>query len=152
MIMTEQVVILVAEDDDGHASLIKKNLSRAGLKNDILRFADGQAILDFLFCRGQGPHRTKDSAYLLILDIRMPKVDGVEVLRQIKADANLRKLPVIMVTTTEDPREVERCHGIGCNSYVHKPVDYEKFVEAINKLGLFIALVQVPKLNGLRPS
>ncbi len=152
MIMTEQVVILVAEDDDGHASLIKKNLSRAGLKNDILRFADGQAILDFLFCRGPGPHRVKDTAYLLMLDIRMPKVDGVEVLRQIKADPNLRKLPVIMVTTTEDPREVERCHGIGCNSYVHKPVDYEKFVETINQLGLFIALVQVPQLNGLRSS
>jgi CheY-like chemotaxis protein len=148
MIMTEQVVILVAEDDEGHAKLIEKNLARAGLKNEILRFENGQTVLDFLFRRGRGPKRLADTAYLLFLDIRMPKVDGVEVLRQIKADAELRKLPVIVLTTTEDPREVERCHVIGCSNYIVKPVDYDKFVEAIKQLGLFIALVKVPLLNG----
>jgi CheY-like chemotaxis protein len=148
MNMSEQVTILVAEDDDGHATLIKKNLVRAGLKNDILRFADGQAILDFLFRRGDGPKRGRDMPYLLFLDIRMPKVDGVEVLRQIKADPELHNLPVIMLTTTEDPREVDRCHAIGCNNYVHKPVDYEKFVEVIKQLGLFLLLVKVPRIDG----
>lgn len=146
--MTHEVMILIADDDAGHARLIEKNLQRIGLHNPILRFENGQDILDFLFRRGKGPQRTTDTAYLLLLDIRMPKVDGVEVLRQIKADADLRKLPVTMLTTTDDPREVERCHALGCSNYIVKPVDYEKFSEAIKQLGLFISLVQVPEING----
>ena len=142
--MNRDVVILIADDDAGHARLIDKNLRRAGLSNSILRFEDGQQILDFLLQRGEGPKRTSDTSYLLLLDIRMPKVDGVEVLRQLKADSELRKIPVSMLTTTDDPREVERCHALGCNNYIVKPVDYEKFSEAINNLGLFISLVQVP--------
>jgi CheY-like chemotaxis protein len=145
--MNRDVVILVADDDAGHARLIEKNLRRAGLSNPISRFEDGQQILDFLFQRGDGPKRVADTSYLLLLDIRMPKVDGVEVLRQVKSDAELRKIPVSMLTTTDDPREVERCHALGCNNYIVKPVDYEKFSEAINKLGLFISLVQVPEIH-----
>lgn len=147
----EEVVILVAEDDAGHARLIEKNLTRAGLNNQILRFDNGQAILDFLFRRGASPQRASEAAYLLLLDIRMPQVDGVEVLRQIKEDAELRKIPVIILTTTDDPREVERCHSIGCASYIVKPVDYNKFAEAIKGLGLYISLVQVPEINGRQP-
>jgi CheY-like chemotaxis protein len=145
---TREVIILIAEDDAGHARLIEKNLSRGGLHNRIQRFDNGQAVLDFLFCRGPGPHREDDTPYLLLLDIRMPQVDGVEVLRQVKQDAELRKVPVIMLTTTDDPREVERCHAIGCASYMVKPVDYEKFAEAIKSLGLYISLVEVPGLEG----
>lgn len=147
-LVTKEVVILIAEDDAGHAVLTEKNLKRVGLHNPIQRFENGQEILDFLFRRGSGPQRRTDTAYLLLLDIRMPKVDGMEVLRQVKADAGLRKLPVIMLTTTEDPREVARCHELGCNNYIVKPVDYEKFSEAIKQLGLFVSLVQVPDLNG----
>ena len=147
-LMTKEVVVLIADDDAGHARLIEKNLQRAGLHNPILRFEHGQAILDFLFRRGGPPRRNSDTPYLLLLDIRMPQVDGVEVLRQVKADAELRKLPVIMLTTTDDPREVERCHELGCSNYIVKPVDYEKFAEAIASLGLFISLVQVPAING----
>jgi len=143
-----EVVILVAEDDAGHARLIEKNLTRAGLHNPILRFDYGQALLDFLFRRGAVPQRGSDMPFLLLLDIRMPQVDGVEVLRQVKQDAELRKIPVIMLTTTDDPREVERCHAIGCASYMVKPVDYDKFAEAIKGLGLYISLVQVPDING----
>ena len=146
-VMTRDVVILIADDDAGHARLIEKNLRRAGLNNPIARFEDGQQILDFLFQRGAGEKRLAETPYLLLLDIRMPKVDGVEVLRQVKADAELRKIPFSVLTTTDDPREVERCHGLGCNNYIVKPVDYEKFSEAINKLGLFISLVQVPGLD-----
>jgi CheY-like chemotaxis protein len=143
-----EVVILIAEDDDGHARLIEKNLSRAGLHNRIERFENGQVVLDFLFRRGSGARRAMDTPYLLLLDIRMPQVDGVEVLRQLKQDPELRKVPVIMLTTTDDPREVERCHAIGCASYMVKPVDYEKFAEAIKSLGLYISLVKVPEING----
>lgn len=144
---TRQVVILIAEDDLGHARLIEKNLARAGLNNPIIRFENGQAILDFLFRRGGPPKRNTDTPYLLLLDIRMPQVDGAEVLRQVKEDKELRKIPVIMLTTTDDPREVERCHALGCSSYIVKPVDYDKFAEAIKNLGLFISLVEVPQIS-----
>jgi CheY-like chemotaxis protein len=146
----QEMIILIAEDDSGHARLIEKNLGRAGLNNEIRRFENGQAILDFLFFRGPGPHRSHDVPYLILLDIRMPKVDGVEVLRQVKADPGLRRIPVIMLTTTDDPREVERCHDIGCSSYIVKPVDYEKFAEAIKSLGLYISLVQVPEVADIK--
>lgn len=147
MNVTREVVILLADDDLGHVRLIEKNLTRAGLHNKIERFADGSAILDFLFAREGGRKPSPESAYLLLLDIRMPKVDGVEVLRQVKADPELRKIPVLMLTTTDDPREVERCHALGCNNYIVKPVDYDKFAEAIKQLGLFISLVQVPEIH-----
>lgn len=146
--VTNEAIILVADDDDGHARLIEKNLVRAGLRNPIQRFEDGQQILDFLFRVGEGAKREASASYLLLLDIRMPKVDGVEVLRQVKADAELRKLPVIMLTTTEDPREVERCHLLGCNSYITKPVEYDKFSEAIKQIGVFLSFVKVPAVNG----
>ena len=146
--ITKEAIILIAEDDAGHAKLIEKNLTRAGLANPMQRFENGQQTLDFLFRRGNGPKRAEGVSYLLLLDIRMPKVDGVEVLRQLKADEELRKVPVIMLTTTDDPREVEHCHALGCSSYIVKPVVYDKFAEAIKQLGLFVTLVQVPKING----
>jgi CheY-like chemotaxis protein len=142
-----EVIILIAEDDAGHARLIEKNLTRAGLHNPIERFENGQALLDFLFLRSSRK-RLPDRAYLLLLDIRMPQVDGVEVLRQMKRDPELRKIPVLMLTTTDDPREVERCHEIGCASYIVKPVDYDKFAEAIKSLGLYLSLVEVPEIDG----
>jgi CheY-like chemotaxis protein len=142
--MTQEVRILIADDDAGHARLIEKNLSRAGLHNPTQRFEDGQQVLDFFFGEGGSPVAKPEPSYLLLLDIRMPKVDGVEVLRRLKGDPTLRKVPVIMLTTTDDPREVERCHSLGCNNYIVKPVDYEKFAEAIKNLGLFISLVEVP--------
>ena len=138
--MMRELDILIADDDAGHSRLIEKNLQRLNLHNTILRFENGQDILDFLFRKGKGPKRTTNTAYLLLLDIRM-----------LKADADLRKLPVIMLTTTDDPREVARCHSLGCNNYIVKPVDYEKFSETIKQLGLFISLVQVPEING-KPS
>ena len=147
MNMTRDVIILIADDDLGHARLIEKNLRRAGLHNDILRFDDGQQILDFLFQRGEGEKRVADTPYLLLLDIRMPKVDGVQVLKEIKQDPELRKIPISMLTTTDDPREVERCHALGCSNYIVKPVDYDKFSEAMKNLGLFISLVQVPDIE-----
>lgn len=146
--MTSQIVLLIADDDPGHARLVEKNLERAGLSNPIQYFPHGRAVLDFLCRKGTGPHLTPGTSYLLLLDIRMPQVDGVEVLRQIKQDSELKKIPVIILTTTDDPREVERCHQLGCSNYIVKPVDYEKFADAIRKLGLFISLVQVPKLGG----
>lgn len=147
-ILRKEAVILIAEDDEGHAELIRKNLKRTGIINEIIHFKDGQETLNFLFKKCDRPHRKVKTAYLLLLDIRMPKVDGIEVLRQIKRDKELRKMPVIMITTTGDPREVEKCHALGCSNYVHKPVDYENFVNAIRQLGLFLLVVEVPKVDG----
>lgn len=146
--MHTDVIILVAEDDEGHSNLIKKNLKRAGIVNEILLFIDGQEILNFLFRKGDGPHRKSGEAYILLLDIRMPKIDGVQVLEQIKTDPSLKKLPVIMITTTDDPREIENCHDMGCSTYITKPIDYDNFVNAIRQLGLFLSVVQVPIING----
>lgn len=146
--MNNQVIILVAEDDAGHAGLIQKNLVRSGIVNPIMHFKNGQKVLDFLLQQGAGPHRQFGVAYVLLLDIQMPIVDGIEVLAKVKADPELCKLPVIMLTTTDDPREVERCHELGCSNYITKPVEYHHFVHAILQLGLFLSVVQVPKING----
>jgi len=146
--LKKEVVIIIAEDDEGHASLIRKNLVRAGIHNNMITFKDGDETLDFLFRRGEGPHREIVGHYLLLLDILMPRVDGIEVLRQMKADAELRKIPVIMITTTDDPREVEHCHSLGCSCYITKPVDYDRFVDSIRQLGLFLLVVEVPRIDG----
>lgn len=144
-----EVTVLIAEDDDGHAELIIDNLREAGLTNPIIRFRDGQEALDFLTCApGTAEVRQSSMAYLLLLDIRMPRVDGVEVLRRIKADPALHNLPVIMLTTTDDPREVANCYELGCSCYITKPVDYDRFSEMLNRLGLFLMVVQVPDING----
>lgn len=140
--------ILIVDDDEGHAILVRENLIAAGLNNPIRHFTDGQAVLDFFF----GPEAAKrvhsGHAYLVLLDVRMPKVEGIEVLRRLKADPELRKMPVVILTTTDDAREVERCHQLGCNVYIQKPVDYDKFAEAIRRLGLFITLMMLPPVNG----
>jgi len=143
-----EVTIVIAEDDEGHADLITRNLKRAGIANNMLTLKDGQETLDFFFRKGQGPHRETGKPYLLLLDIRMPKMDGIGVLRRMKEDPELRKVPVIMVTTTTDPREVTLCHELGCSSYIPKPVNYEKFMEAIRQLGLFLSVVVVPEIDG----
>jgi CheY-like chemotaxis protein len=144
-VTSEPLTIILAEDDDGHAHLIRKNLERAGLVNGFLRVRDGQEALDLV--RGEGEHAGHglSGRCLLLLDINMPRVDGVEVLRRIKADPELACTPVIMLTTTDDPREVERCYKLGCNVYITKPVAYEPFVEAIRQLGLFLQVVKVPE-------
>ncbi|MBA2225786.1 response regulator [Thermogemmata fonticola] len=134
----ERLVILLAEDDDGHAQLIERNLKRAGVVNPIVRVADGQAALDYIRQGGNG------QPLLLLLDINLPRVDGIEVLRQLKADPHTSKLPVIMLTTTDDPREVDRCYALGCSVYITKPVRYESFVEALRRLGMFLEIVKLP--------
>lgn len=146
--MTEEVVILIAEDDAGHFALIKKNLWRSCIANEIIQFKDGQEILDFLLCEGDGLTRKPNAKYILLLDIRMPKVEGREVLRQMKDDPELRKIPVIMLTTTDEEAEVENCYDLGCSFYIVKPSDYNKFMEVVGNLGAFLSLrgVSVPTI------
>jgi CheY-like chemotaxis protein len=138
----ELVTIVFAEDDDGHAELIKRNLHRAGLRNGLVRLKDGQEVLDHF--RGPDACNSHGRACVLLLDIKMPRVDGIEVLRQLKADPKTATVPVIMLTTTDDPREIKRCYELGCNVYVTKPVEYEPFIEAIRRLGFFLQVVKLP--------
>lgn len=146
----KKVTILIAEDDDGHAELIEENLRDSGLKNTIIRFRDGQEALDFLFGEpcGEQPRRIHGQAYMMLLDIRMPRIDGVQVLKRLKQDPELKSMPVIMLTTTDDPREVQNCYALGCSCYVTKPIDYQKFSDMLTRLGLFLLVVQVPTING----
>jgi CheY-like chemotaxis protein len=146
--MNQMPEILIVDDDEGHAILVRENLIAAGLNNPIRHFTDGQAALDFFFGPSAAKRTDPGQAYLVLLDVRMPKVEGVEVLRRLKADPELRKMPIVILTTTDDAREVERCHQLGCNVYIQKPVDYDKFAEAIRRLGLFITLMMLPPVNG----
>lgn len=142
----DEVVILIAEDDDGHAELIKEHLLESGINNQIIRFSDGAEAWDFLSVIKNGEEAYKNKHYLLLLDIRMPKMDGVEVLRRVKASPELKSLPVIMLTTTDDPREIDECYRIGCNIYITKPIDFKELAQALKSLGLFIKIVSVAKV------
>ncbi|MCP5104452.1 MAG: response regulator [bacterium] len=145
--MKKEVKILVAEDNEGHASLIRKSLKRSGITNPIIEFKDGQQVLDFLFGNKSSSHPEDIRSYLLLLDLNMPRVDGEEVLRQLKTDEELKKMSVIIVTNNADPQVVEKCHRLGCSNYITKPVAYDNFVEAIRKLGYFLMIVEVPPLR-----
>ena len=134
-----KVTILLVEDDPGHARLIEKNLRRANLTNDIVHVTDGQQAIDYLFGNG------RPSSLLVLLDLNLPVLDGYQVLERMRNDESTKRIPVIILTTTDDTREVARCYELGCNVYVTKPVDYEQFSDAIRKLGLFMAVLMIPE-------
>lgn len=139
----KEVIILIAEDDDGHAELIKEGLLDSGICNQIIRFSNGEDAWHFLSCTGDNEVRNKNISYLLLLDINMPKMNGEEVLIRIKSDEELKEMPVIMLTTTDNPREVEACYKLGCNLYITKPIEFLKFAETLKLLGLFIQIVKI---------
>ena len=140
----QEVTILLVEDDPGHARLIEKNLRRSNVANSIIKASDGQQAIDYLFSEGQYRGSKHTSPLLVLLDLNMPVLDGYQVLKRMKADERTRRIPVIILTTTEDTREVSRCYELGCSVYVTKPVDYAPFTDAIRKIGLFLSIVSVP--------
>ena len=139
------VTFLLIEDDPGHARLIEKNVRRAGVHNPILPFTDGTSALAYLFATDAAGRRTVPGSLLLLLDLNLPDMSGLDILAQVKADERLRRAPVIVLTTTDDKAEIQRCYELGCNVYVTKPVEYEGFAAAIRQLGLFLAVMQVPE-------
>lgn len=146
----EPVTIVLAEDDDGHATLIEKNLRRAGLSNGFVRVHDGQEAIEY-FNSSEACANDAQHSCLLLLDIKMPRMDGVDVLRKLRSEPRTATLPVIMLTTTDDPREIQRCYQLGCNVYVTKPVEYGDFLEAIKRLGLFLQVVKLPQGKSAEP-
>jgi CheY-like chemotaxis protein len=139
-----EVTILLVEDDPGHARLIEKNLRRSNITNNLAIVGDGQQALDFLFCEGAYTGCQRPTPMLVLLDLNLPVLDGYQVLQRMKHDERTKRIPVIILTTTDDTREVARCYELGCNVYITKPVDYGQFAEAISKLGLFLAVVTIP--------
>ena len=136
----QPVTIIMVEDDEGHARLIEKNIRRAGVYNEIRTFASGTGALEHLFShevRNAGP-------FLVLLDLNLPDMHGLDVLAKLKSDEKLRRAPVVVLTTTDDQREVQRCYDMGANVYITKPVEYESFSQAIRQLELFLSVIQVP--------
>jgi CheY-like chemotaxis protein len=134
------VVVIMIEDDPGHARLIEKNIRRAGVNNEIRHFESGTAALRHMFepaVRDNGP-------LLVLLDLNLPDMSGTDILEKLKADDKLKRAPVVVLTTTDDQREIQRCYTLGCNVYITKPVEYETFSQAIRQLGLFLSIMQVP--------
>ena len=123
----QHVTILLAEDDLGHACLIEKNLRRSNIVNQIIHVSDGQQAVDFLLRQGEFEGRPHPENLLVMLDLNMPVLDGYQVLERIKNEESTKRIPIIVLTTTDDRREVTRCYDLGCNVYVTKPVDYEQF-------------------------
>ncbi|ASV99484.1 response regulator [Paraburkholderia aromaticivorans] len=155
----ETVSIVLIEDDDGHATLVERNLRRAGISNGFVRFHDGQQALDYFFGPAPADAAASSAAgaevkacparedlmnFVVLLDLKMPRVDGFEVLRRLKASPQTAAVPVIVLTTTDDPREIERCYELGCNVYITKPVEYDAFIEAVRRLGFFLQVVKLP--------
>jgi CheY-like chemotaxis protein len=141
--MTAAVKILMVEDDEGHAKLIEKNIRRANIANEIVHFMEGGAALDYLFSeevRANGP-------LLILLDLNLPDMSGTDILAQVKADERLKRAPVVVLTTTDDKVEIQRCYDLGCNVYIAKPVDYDAFATAIRQLGLFLSVMQAPDIE-----
>ena len=141
----DSVRILIIDDDPGHRLLIKKNLRRSGISNEIIQLSDGEQALDFIFCRNEYSGRDTRGPLFVMLDLNMPVLDGYQVLKQMKADSRARHIPVVILTTTEDSREIEKCYELGCNIYITKPIDYTEFAEAMRKVGLFLSVVRVPE-------
>jgi len=142
---TQDVTILLVEDDPGHARLIEKNLRRSNFMNGIVKASNGQQALDYLFSEGHYAESERASSLLVLLDLNMPVLDGYQVLERMKADERTKNIPVIILTTTDDAREVSRCYDLGCSVYVTKPVEYEQFTKAVRNLGLFLSIVTVPE-------
>jgi CheY-like chemotaxis protein len=139
------VTIVMIEDDEGHARLIEKNIRRAGVCNEILHFASGTAAMRHIFEDTGAQAGNDNGPVLVLLDLNLPDMSGTEILARLKGDETLRRTPVVVLTTTDDQREVQRCYDLGCNVYITKPVEYESFAQAIRQLGLFLSVMQVPE-------
>lgn len=141
----QHVTIIMIEDDDGHARLIEKNIRRAGVTNEIIPFADGTSALAYLLGPDGSGEASARRHLVILLDLNLPDATGVDILKRIKDNTHLRRAPVVVLTTTDDRDEIQRCYDLGANVYITKPVSYEGFAHAIRQLGLFFSVIQVPE-------
>ncbi|TYR30969.1 response regulator [Mesorhizobium microcysteis] len=139
------VTIIMIEDDEGHARLIEKNIRRAGVNNEIIPFTNGTEALRYLLGADGSGLESAGRHLLVLLDLNLPDMTGVSILEKVKNNQHTRLSPVVVLTTTDDEREIQRCYDLGANVYITKPVDYEGFANAIRQLGLFFSVMQVPE-------
>jgi DNA-binding response OmpR family regulator len=142
--------ILLVEDDDRDVELTMNALEEYNLANEVIVTRDGEEALDYLYCRGKYKSRSSDNPAVLLLDLKLPKVDGLEVLRQVKSDDNLKMIPVVVLTSSREEKDLVASYRLGVNAYVVKPVDFHEFVNAIKELGAFWAVINVTPPGSVR--
>jgi CheY-like chemotaxis protein len=142
--------ILMVEDDPKDVELTLTALEDYNLANEVVVTRDGEQALDYLFCRGEYKMRSGDSPAVMLLDLKLPKVDGLEVLKQIKSDEKLRMIPVVVLTSSKEEKDMVASYKLGVNAYVVKPVDFHEFVNAIKELGVFWAVINEPPPGSVR--
>jgi CheY-like chemotaxis protein len=142
--MTETLSVLMAEDDEGHAVLVRRSLKRAGLESDPVHLHDGQELLDYVYSRGVWSNRTPHAAVAMILDLKMPRLGGLDVLVRLKRDEGLSRIPVFVLTTTDNPVELDRCYRLGAAACLVKPVDYGAFDDMVQRLAGFLMAARLP--------
>ena len=139
-----EVTIVMVEDDEGHARLIEKNIRRAGVSNEIVPARDGRSALDIILGEDRSGLVSEGRYLLILLDLNLPDMTGIDILEQVKSNPHTKHLPVVILTTTDDAAEINRCYDLGANVYITKPVEYDSFANAIRQLGLFFSVMQVP--------
>ena len=142
--MTDPLCVLIGEDDDGHATLVRRNLRRAGLLGAPVHVRDGQEVLDYIYRRPPWTARSPHDALVLLLDLNMPRLGGLDVLERLKRDAALARIPVFILTTTDNPHELDRCYAMGAAACIVKPLDYSAFSDTVFRLARFLMAVRVP--------
>jgi CheY-like chemotaxis protein len=142
--VSEPVTILVAEDDEGHATLVQRNLRRASAPAAVVRVRDGQELLDYLYRRGPWDGRAEHDSLLILLDLNMPRLGGLEVLERLKRDVQYAHIPIFVLTTTDNPFELDRCYARGASACIVKPVDYGSFGDMVHRLAEFLVMARLP--------
>ena len=140
----------MVEDDPNDVELTLTALGEYNPANEVVVARDGEEALDYLFCRGNFSTRTSDNPAVLLLDLKLPKVDGLEVLQQVKSDEKLSMIPVVVLTSSHEERDMVASYRLGVNAYVVKPVDFHEFVNAIKELGIFRAVINEPPPGSVR--
>ena len=142
--MSELARILLVEDDPRDVELTLTALGEYNLANEVVVTRDGEKALDYLYCRGEFNTRPYDNPAVMLLDLKLPKIDGLEVLQQIRSDERLKLIPVVVLTSSHEEKDMIRSYQLGVNAYVVKPVDFHEFVNAIKELGVFWAVINQP--------
>ncbi|MBN2544180.1 MAG: response regulator [Spirochaetes bacterium] len=145
--LIKETTIIIVEDDDGHALLIENSLKRSGIKNPIIHLKDGLDAYNFFKDNIIDSKEKIEKKYLILLDIKMPKMNGIDFLKKMKNDSKLKTIPIIMLTTTDDPIEIHSCYDLGCNAYVVKPVDFSNFSETLKRIAFFVKVIKITAVN-----
>jgi CheY-like chemotaxis protein len=141
---------LMVEDDPNDVELALTALEEYHLANEVVVARDGQQALDYLYCRGEFSSRIRENPAVMLLDLKLPKVDGLEVLQQVKSDENLKTIPVVVLTSSNEEKDMMLSYTLGVNAYVVKPVDFHEFVNAVRELGVFWAVINQPPPGSMK--